>query len=93
VENSGLEKNWKDKVQVQPHRSSFTSRPDSGDEFDQLQVVPEVQAIQKKQQTSAKVNMPGHQEGTNAVLLFIILISCSLQTLTNFVVRDKAPQS
>jgi hypothetical protein len=75
VENSGLQKNWKNNVQVQPqaHRSSCTSRPDSGDEFDQLendQVVPEVQAT--------KVKMPGHQEGTNAVL-FIILISSSFK--------------
>jgi hypothetical protein len=82
VEISGLQNNWEEHVQphvqhqTQPHRSSITaSHPDSGDEFDDQndQAAPKVQAIQKnlKQQTTAKVNMPGqsnHQKGTKTVL-------------------------
>jgi hypothetical protein len=73
-EISGLQKNWKERVQnIQPQRSSITpSHQDSGDEFDDPndQVASKVQAIQKKQQTTAKVNTPGqknHQDGTKTV--------------------------
>lgn len=82
MEISGLQKNWKKRVQPQTpstHRSSITtseSHGDSGDEFDdqndEVPVASKVQVIQKKQQTSAKVKTPGHwqsnhQEGTKTV--------------------------
>jgi hypothetical protein len=77
VETGGLQKNWKERVQPrvqpQPHRSSITaSHPDSGDDQnDQVPVAPKVQAIQKKQQTTTKVTIPGqsnHQKGTKTVI-------------------------
>lgn len=87
VEISGLQKNWKERVQPQTsiRRSSTTpSHPDSGDEFND-QAAPKVQAIQKKQQTPAKVNMPGqrnHQDGTKTVLFdFMLWPSNTYKTL------------
>ena len=84
VEISGLQKNWKERVQPQTstQRSSTTpSHSNSGDELND-QAAPNVQVIQKKRQTTAKVNMPGernHQDGTKTVLFNSC---CGLQTLT-----------
>jgi len=70
VEIGGLQKNWKEHVQPQTHRT--TSHPDSGDDELNNQLAPQhqLQAIQKKQKTTDKEGVLGqsnHQEGTKTV--------------------------
>lgn len=78
MEISGLQQNWKERVQ--PQCSSITpSSLDPGDELEDQndQVPPKVQAIQKKQQKN-------HQDGTKTVRRYHSYTTnfCGLQTLT-----------